>query len=275
MSKKNVGVTKKLTESAVMLALSVVLSYLKLIDLPYGGSITLCSMLPTILIAYRHGVGFGLLTGFANGLLQLLMGMNNLSYATSAMAAVAIIMLDYVLAFSVTGFGGIFKKAFKSQKAALSAGVGFVCFLRYLFHVISGCTVWAGLSIPTNEALVYSVIYNATYMLPELIISVAGAFYLGNVIDFSGDNLRVVQAQKTVEQSKIFKIIGGAGALSAFIADIVLIAPKLQNAETGEFDITGIFSVNFTVVLIVTVIGIAWSLLFYILSKKRLTKKDC
>ncbi len=271
-SNKNLSFTKKLTESAVMLALSVVLSYLKLIDLPYGGSITLCSMLPTLLIAYRHGVGFGLLTGLANGLLQLLMGMNNLSYATSAMAAAAIIMLDYILAFSVTGFGGMFKKTFKSQKTALSAGVGFVCFLRYIFHVISGCTVWAGLSIPTNQAFIYSVVYNATYMLPELIIAVAGAFYLGNVIDFSGDNLKVVQSQKASGQSKIFKIIGGGGGLLAFIADIVLIAPKLQNAETGEFDITGIFAVNFTAVLIVTVIGIVWSLLFYILSKKRLTK---
>ena len=112
---KSFNFTKTLTESAVMLALTVVLSYLKLLDLPYGGSITLCSMLPPILIAYRHGIGWGLSVGIANGLLQLLMGVSNLSYETSAAAAVAIIFLDYILAFAVTGFGGIFKKVFKNH----------------------------------------------------------------------------------------------------------------------------------------------------------------
>jgi len=171
--------TKKLTESAVMLALTLILSYIKLLDLPYGGSITLCSMLPTILIAYRHGLLWGFAIGIANGLLQLLMGMSNLSYATSAAAAVAIILLDYIIAFAVTGFGGIFKKIFKNQSLSLILGTAFVCILRYICHVISGCTVWAGLSIPDTEALIYSLAYNATYMLPELIIAVAGAAYLG------------------------------------------------------------------------------------------------
>ena len=102
--------TRKLTESAVMLALTVVLSFFKLVDLPYGGSITLFSMLPVILIAYRHGLTWGLMTGFANGVLQLLMGLKSLSYATSAGAVVAIILLDYLLAFTVTGFGGVRSK---------------------------------------------------------------------------------------------------------------------------------------------------------------------
>ena len=106
-NKKNF--TKRLTESAVLLALTLILSYLKLLDLPYGGSITLCSMLPPILIAYRFGLAWGFGVGFANGILQLLMGLNTLSYATSPTAAVAIILLDYIIAFSVSGFGGIFK----------------------------------------------------------------------------------------------------------------------------------------------------------------------
>ena len=255
MSKtKNFNFTKTLTESAVMLALTVVLSYLKLLDLPYGGSITLCSMLPPIFIAYRHGLGWGLSVGLANGLLQLLMGVSNLSYATSAAAAVCIILLDYILAFTITGLGGIFKKAFKSQTTALVLGTALVCVLRYAFHVISGCTVWAGLSIPTNEAFIYSVCYNATYMLPELLIAVIGAAYISGAIGLSGDNLTRI-AKKGNKPTFILRAVGMLLGASAFITDILLIAPHLQNPDSGDFDITGIINVDFKLVTIVTVLG--------------------
>lgn len=105
----------RLTESAIMLAFATILSMVKLVDLPYGGSITAFSMLPILLIAYRYGTGWGLFTAFAHSLLQLLLGMNVLSYATSAGAAVAIILLDYVVAFLVLGLGGIFRRKLRSQ----------------------------------------------------------------------------------------------------------------------------------------------------------------
>ena len=269
MKKSKENFTKKLTESAVMLTLTIILSYLKLLDLPYGGSITLCSMLPPILIAYRHGMLWGFGVGIANGVLQLLMGMSSLSYATSAAAAVAIILLDYIIAFAVTGFGGIFKKVFKNQSAALVLGVTLVCALRYICHFISGCTVWAGLSIPSAEAALYSFAYNATYMLPELIISVVCALYLSKTINFEAEKLSRIS--KTDEPKTCFylKATGLLGGLLAFIADVVLIAPHLQNAETGDFDITGIASVNFTYVLVVTVIGASWVAAFYSICCKK------
>ncbi len=168
----------RLTESAIMLAFATILSMVKLVDLPYGGSITAFSMLPILLIAYRYGTGWGLFTAFAHSLLQLLLGMNALSYATSAGAAVAIILLDYVVAFLVLGLGGIFRGKLRSQGAALAAGAILTGALRYICHVISGCTVWAGLSIPDSHALLYSLAYNATYMVPEILITVVGAVYL-------------------------------------------------------------------------------------------------
>lgn len=259
--------TKKLTESAIMLALTLILSYLKLLDLPYGGSITLCSMLPTILIAYRHGMLWGFGVGIANGLLQLLMGINNLSYATSAAAAVAIILLDYIIAFAVTGLGGIFKKAFKGQSASLVSGTAFVCILRYVCHVISGCTVWAGLSIPDSEALIYSLAYNVTYMLPELIIAVAGAAYLGGAIGFDGETITRISKQNATRNGFILKAIGWLLGLAALITDILLIAPHLQNAETGDFDITGIASANFTAIIIVTAVGALGMAILFVLSR--------
>lgn len=100
----------RLTESAIMLAFATVLSIVKILDLPYGGSITACSMLPVLIIAYRHGTGWGLFTALAFGLLQLLLGANNLSYATGAFAAVMIVLFDYIIAFGVLGLGGLFRK---------------------------------------------------------------------------------------------------------------------------------------------------------------------
>lgn len=261
--------TRKLTESAVMLALTVVLSFFKLVDLPYGGSITLFSMLPVILIAYRHGLTWGLMTGFANGVLQLLMGLKSLSYATSAGAAVAIILLDYLLAFTVTGFGGVFRKRCQKQTTALVAGTVLACVLRYLFHVISGCTVWAGLSIPDSQALLYSLAYNATYMLPELLITVVGAAFLSNAVGFDGDHLTRLQTEKQDKSALVWRIIGAAGAAAAAIADVVLIGSKLQNAESGDFDITGIANVNFLAVGIITVCGIVLFVVCRLIAKNK------
>lgn len=268
---KSFKFTKILTESAVMLALTVVLSYLKLLDLPYGGSITLCSMLPPILIAYRHGIGWGLSLGLANGLLQLLMGVSNLSYATSATAAVAIILLDYILAFTVTGFSGIFKKIFKNQTPAIVCGTALVSILRYIFHVISGCTVWAGLSIPTNEAFIYSVCYNATYMLPELLIALAGAAYISGAIGLGGEGLTRI-SKSGAKSTFVLKAIGALFATSAFIADVLLIAPHLQNPDSGDFDITGIVNVNFTLVGIITALGIILFSTFTLIANKKAKK---
>ena len=196
------------------------------------------------------------------------MGVSNLSYATSATAAVAIIFLDYILAFAVTGLGGIFKKAFKGQTAALVLGTTLVCILRYAFHVISGCTVWAGLSIPTNEAFVYSVAYNATYMLPELLIAVIGAAYIGGAIGLSGQNL--TRISKSGEKSTfILKAVGMLFAAAAFVADILLIAPCLQNSDSGDFDITGIVNANFTLIGIITLAGAVLFAVFTLIAHKR------
>lgn len=182
--------TVRLTESALMLAAAFVLSLIPVVSMPFGGSVTLASMLPLIIIAYRHGMVWGLLTGFAGSLLQLLMGLNNLSYATSAAAAVAIILLDYVIAFTVLGLGGVFRRKGISQTTAITLGALLCCVLRYVCHVISGCTVWAGVSIPDAQGLLYSLSYNAAYMVPETIITIAAGVALSMSLDIGSDKLR-------------------------------------------------------------------------------------
>ena len=90
---------RALTESAIMLALATALSLVKIVELPYGGSVTVASMLPVLIIAYRYGVKWGLLTGAAYGGVQQLLGLKNLSYVTTWQSVLAVILLDYVVAF--------------------------------------------------------------------------------------------------------------------------------------------------------------------------------
>ena len=96
---KTYSKTRTLVECALMIALGTVLANIKIFEMPNGGSITLLSMLPFILISFRHGVKWGLFTGFVNSLLQMLLGF----YAPPApglLPLVGMILLDYVLAFT-------------------------------------------------------------------------------------------------------------------------------------------------------------------------------
>lgn len=244
--------TLSLVECAVMIALATALSMIKLAELPYGGSITIASMLPIAIIAYRRGMGWGLGSAFVYGVIQQLLGLNSLSYVTTWQSIVAVILLDYIVAFTVVGLAGIFRNKIKSQAVALTLGCVFVSVLRYICHVISGATVWAGLSIPTQAALSYSFVYNATYMLPESIILAVSAAYIGSVIDFRSDKLKRIVHSGSEAYSPVISIVAGLVAAGGAIYDVVEVFSHLQNAESGEFDITGLAGTNWTAVIAVT-----------------------
>ena len=232
--------TRKLVEAALLVALATVLSVLKIAQLPYGGSITLASMFPILLLSYRHGVRWGLGGAVVYGVLQQLLGLNNLSYFTTWQSVLAIIFLDYIIAFAVVGLGGIFRRGVKRQNLSLATGALFVCVLRYLCHVVSGATVWAGLSIPDGAAIAYSLIYNATYMIPEAIVLVAVAYYLGSLLDFRREQpVRLARAH-TVPEAGVISVLAGVFALVGVVVDVSLIFPRLQNAESGKFDLSGL-----------------------------------
>lgn len=242
----------RLTESAMMIALATVLSFVKLVDLPAGGSITLASMLPILLIAYRYGASWGILCGLVHGAIQLATGSSTLSYVTGAASVAAVIVLDYVVAFAVIGLGGLARKWTSSQSAALVTGAAIVSVLRYACHVISGCTVWAGLSIPTADALTYSFIYNATYMLPEMLILMVVAYYVSASLDFGSEKLAPAKKESTTAASRALSAVSGAVLAAAGVFDIAAVFSKLQNPETGEFDVTAIAAVPWMWVGIVT-----------------------
>lgn len=271
-SAPSVRATVRLTETAVMIALGTVLSIIKLIDLPYGGSVTVAHMVPVILIAYRYGPRWGTFSGLTYGLLQLLLGMKNLSYATSIWAGLAIVFLDYLVAYLFLSAGAWFKKL--AQPAAVSLGAVCACALRYLCHVISGATVWAGLSVPSSAALKFSFIYNATYMLPETIVTVVAALYLSSVLDFSREHLG---PRRKGDKKPGFGWRVAAGFVAAFtlVVDVCAVFSRLQDADSGTFSAAGWGSVPWSFVGAITLAGaVAFGILWRISFTKRINNNN-
>ncbi len=159
---------RALCEGAILIALAFILSFVKLYTLPNGGSLT-PAMLPILLFALRWGVGKGLAAGFIFGLLQLLF---DGAYAWGWQSMI----LDYLLAFTPLGLSGIFKgKAWGIFPGALIGCTG-----RFLVHYISGVTIYRivaptevpGLGVYDNAEL-YSLVYNGSYMLPNMLLAMA------------------------------------------------------------------------------------------------------
>ena len=251
---KNNIKAKALTESAIMIAFATVLSIIKLADMPYGGSVTIASALPIAIIAYRYGIKTGLLAGTVHAVIQQLIGISTLSYFTTWQSILAIIVLDYMVAFAASGLAGIFRKVIKNQALALSLGCALICIIRYACHVISGATVWAGLSIPTEAALSYSFIYNATYMIPETIILIIVSLYIGSAIDFRAPMpTRLVKQQLPSNISGI-RPVAGLLSCAAIVYDVAKIFEQLQDAGSGEFNITGIINVDWVELIVMNAV---------------------
>ena len=261
---------RKLIEASLMIAIATALSLLKLLELPYGGSITMASMLPIVIIACRNGVGWGLAAGAVYGGVQQLLGLKVLSWVTSWYSILAVIILDYVLAFAVIGFAGVFRKLEK-QNTALALGALLGCLLRYVCHVISGATVWAGLSIPTGAALLYSLAYNATYMIPETIVLVVAAYYIGSRLDFRADR-PVRLAREATGGGGAYRFIGWLLLAGAAVFDVICVFGKLQNAETGEFDFSGVSALTrgeIVAMICVTACAVLIACVMFIIAAKK------
>ena len=106
---------RRLTESALMLALATILAEVAVFELPFGGSVTLFSQVPVILISYRYGVKWGLTTGLALSIIQLIFGIQNFSYVSGISAFMILAFCDYIIAFSALGLGGMFKNSLPAR----------------------------------------------------------------------------------------------------------------------------------------------------------------
>lgn len=174
--------TKILVEGAVMVALATVLSFIRVFKLPWGGSITLLSMLPIALFSIKRGVECGLIVSFLFSLIQFFQGVMDglFGWGLSPLMLIACILLDYVFAFTVLGLAGIFrKKGLVGWILGISLAIG----LRFFVHFLSGVVIWQSFGdlwegFSTENSVVYSLLYNGCYMLPELIFTLIAAVAL-------------------------------------------------------------------------------------------------
>lgn len=205
--------TRRLTESAMLLALAIVLEVtakLFIPELPYGGQITLVSMLPVVLISYRHGMRWGFVASFTYALLEMALGAKTVSatflpgyFGNGRMIFNAILMcgLDYLAAFTVLGLGGLFRNKIKNRGTALSCGVLVALSARYVCHILSGYILfssyaewfftqegfpaWGAQLVnslnPTALGITYSAVYNGMYMLPEMLLTTVAALLLSKI----------------------------------------------------------------------------------------------
>lgn len=170
--------TKILTESSIALALATILSQIKLLQMPQGGSVSL-EMLPIIFIALRWGVKSGILLGSAFGFLQFFIGGYIVHWAQ--------LVLDYPLAFGVLGLAGLARFFIKEKDLTerMTYVIVFTIFaglLRFLAHFISGVVFFAEYA-GEEGVILYSLIYNATYLMPEIIITAIAIFLLIKGLD--------------------------------------------------------------------------------------------
>lgn len=210
--------TKRLTTSAVMLALAMVLAMvcalIPFLNLPFGGGFTVASMLPIVVISYMYGMKWGFFSAAIYSLIQIVMDlylgkgstimalfMPNSEDFMGFGAAVAILIIDYLVAYTLLGFGGAFRKVIKNKPLALTLGVVLALSLRYIAHIVSGFIfygAWAEWFFSQENfyaiggwilehfsgnglALIYSVFYNGLYMIPEIIITAVAALIVGRL----------------------------------------------------------------------------------------------
>ena len=197
---KTYSKTRILVECALMIAIGTVLSNIKIFTMPNGGSVTLLSMLPFVLVSFRHGVKWGLFTGFVNGCLQMLLGFWAPPTPTflyflgeillggglwapptpTFLAYAGEVLLDYILAFMALGLAEFFARPFHNRVVGVAVGTFMAGFLRFLCSFLSGVLIWGNLS-DGLPAWTYSLTYNGSYMLPETLLTMVAAVLLCRV----------------------------------------------------------------------------------------------
>lgn len=147
--------TRTLVMAALLLALAVILQQLRLFHMPQGGSVTAGAMLPLLLIGYRFGVGTGLLAGFVYGILNMVQDPFILHPIQ--------VLFDYPLPFMAMGLAGLFRRH-------VYLGTALAFGLRFLCHFVSGFVFFGSYAPEGVSPVYYSLVFNATYLVPEMII---------------------------------------------------------------------------------------------------------
>ncbi len=208
---KNTMKTKLLSiaEGATIISLSFVLELLCVwmnaitgigALLPFGGTITI-SMLPIAYYSYRRGVAWGLGAGFVYSILQMILGFY-VPPANTWWAVVLCVLLDYILAFTIVGLATLFAKPFgKYRLAGYCFGAVAVCIIRFLFSFLSGVILWGTYAPEGMNVWIYSLVYNASYMIPTAILT--GVFAVIVCAALDPKNLRPMKRNKAKNKENL------------------------------------------------------------------------
>ena len=166
-----------------MIALAFALSCAKLWEMPLGGSVTIGSMLPIMLISIKYGPLIGLEVGFLYSLTQgaqALVAGNVFPYCESGATLVICILFDYVIPFTVLGLAGIFKKIKLTKSNELNVYVGMcaVVLVRFLCHFFTGVVIWGQWAPEGMGKYLYSLAYNGTFLSLDFAICIVLAFLM-------------------------------------------------------------------------------------------------
>lgn len=157
------GNIKKMSFSAMIIALAFALSKIKIIPMPLGGSVTLFSMLAISLPGYFFGLRYGIMSAFIFSLFKLLFG----GYVYTPIQ----VILDYVLSYSIFGITGFFSK--NENKWSLIFAYSIAVIFRFIFSTVSGYVFFAEYAPEAWNPLFYTIVYNASYIFAEAIITIA------------------------------------------------------------------------------------------------------
>ena len=195
---------RKLVTCAMLIAIATVLTFAVIYKSPFDGSVTVLSMLPIVLIGYLYGVKWGFGSALVFGVLKVIVSMGSVAKLFMPDSyhawwkALIICLLDYVLAYTVLGVASLFRKIGKPS-AALGIGAFVATTCRYIIHVISGAIFYGSYAdwffgelgetgtyvlekySGASLSIVYSLIYNAIYMIPEIVMTTVAAFIIGAV----------------------------------------------------------------------------------------------
>ena len=205
--------TKRLTESAMLLAVAIVLELVSKMLIPeqtFGGQITIVSMLPVVLISYRHGMKWGFVAAFAYALIEMALGAKTVGAAfmpgffgdgTMIGSAIVMCLLDYLVAYMAMGLGGIFRNRISNKGVALMCGSLVALGARFAAHIVSGYLLFSGWAEwyftqdgfpawgaelvasvgPVALGWIYSAVYNGMYMVPEMVFTAMAAVLIARV----------------------------------------------------------------------------------------------
>lgn len=160
--------TRVIAEISIMLALAVVFQLVAMVlpRQPQGGSISI-TMLPLIILAYRHGLKVGILSGMVYGILDAMI---------TGFAFVGIhwgvLFFDYLLAFGSIGFSALVFKLNKRSLKIFVLGTILGTTLRYFFHFLSGVILFSEYAPEGQPVVIYSLIYNGWYMVPSIVLTI-------------------------------------------------------------------------------------------------------